>query len=244
MHILLTRPEISSKSTAAQLIEMGHSVEIYPLLEIVSLPSQKLDQTFEQTYGAIVFTSQNAVREFEKNNPNVLSAFTGKVFAVGRRTTQAIFVAGNSNVIQGSGDVDGLAMVVADNMVGVAGKILFPRGKHVRGNLDALLAQQGFDVVSEVIYEAKAATELPKSVVNDLKLGKFNCVLFYSARTATTFIELALAEKIKALPQTSAVALSEYIGRGLEGLGWNSVYVAEEKTEQALFDCIKDDMVK
>lgn len=238
MHILLTRPEISSQFSKKILVEMGHTVEVAPLLNIVPLAKQKL----KGAYGALVFTSQNAVRVFNEIYPNWLSSYGGKVFAVGLRTTKAVISAGFSNVIQSNGDVVGLVSVVTSNMVAGDGVILFPRGRHVAADLEGMLLDRGLKVEPLVIYEAKMAEAMPVAIIKALKECKINCVLFYSARTATTFIELVKQNGIKNLASTTAVVLSESIGKALEGIGWKAIIVASVKTEQALFDCIKGDM--
>lgn len=239
MQILLTRPKASSEATAIKLKHMGHQTTIEPMINIVSVAAQ----TYNPYYSAIVFTSQNAVRVFNETNPNWLSSFTGKVFSVGSKTTQAIISAGCSNIIQGSGDVDGLAVVMIDNLKGVDKEILFPHGLHVEGDLEGLLVKAGIAVKSVVLYEAKATQQMRKTTINHLKGAEFNYVLFYSARTATTFINMAKASGMDSLPTTIAVALSAHIGEILNNVAWAEVRVAEEKTEQALFDCINNDMI-
>lgn len=239
MNLLLTRPKTSSEVAAKKLVGLGHVVTIEPMLNIVPLAKQRFDKNFS----AVVFTSQNAVRVFCENNPNWLSDYTGEVFAVGPRTAQAVADNGFSRVVVGSGDVDSLALLVVASLGAPHDNILFPRGKHVKGDLQGILAKNGFRVEPAVLYEAQAVISFSAATLRALKAGQFDYILFYSARTAGTFINLAEKANIKLLAKTTALALSEDIAKVLQKLNWRSIVVACEKTEQALFECINNDKI-
>lgn len=234
MHILLTRPILSVEATKTKLVALGHTVECAPVLEIVALPQQ----ISQHANSIAVFTSHNAVRALEEISPGWLSGFAGHVFAVGEKTAKAVTNAGFSNVQVGGGDVAGLTEFIAITMGQERPQVFFPRGKHVKGELASKLNEYGFEVVSQILYEARPAKSLPESVISGLKGGKFDRVLFYSARTATIFIGLAQNAKIDRLDKVVAVALSAAIADDLKGINWADIKIADEKTETSLISAL------
>lgn len=230
MHILLTRPEVNAKVTAATLVTLGHTVEIAPMLNIVTLPQQILDRPF----GAVVFTSQNTVSALAKIAPTWFSSFKGRVFAVGTKTAKSLEEQGFDNVYVGGGGVAGFAEYIA-NTLGENGQgVYLPRGRHVSGDLEGDLIKRGFKVESQIIYKASPAQEIPSNIVGALKNDKFDRVLFYSSRTAITFVELARDAGISGMKAVVAVALSPAIGKDLGALSWAEIRIAPKKNEESL----------
>ncbi|XHB99819.1 uroporphyrinogen-III synthase [Nitratireductor sp. ac15] len=101
--VLVTRPEPGASETAARLIEMGFEPLVLPLTETVPLhPAIATEQV-----DVVAVTSPNAIRHAPQS---VFDALKGRpVFAVGRRTGEAVRLAGLNLVDDEAGDAERLA---------------------------------------------------------------------------------------------------------------------------------------
>jgi uroporphyrinogen-III synthase len=90
-----------------------------------------------------------------------------------------------------------------------------------------------------VIYEAVPATELSTAAQSLIKGGGLDAALFFSPRTARSFVRLAVKAGIAAsLGRVAAVALSAEVAEGLREIGWRSIEVAGTPTETALLTAL------
>ena len=168
---------------AAELEARGHSVLCAPVIEIVMRPDAVPDLAGVK---GLAFTSANGVRAFQPFAPAVRHF---PAYAVGPQTAAALGAAGFSNVHIADGDVASLAGTIAAD--GPQGPVLHISGRNQAGDLAAALQAAGCAARRAVLYEARAAENLPPNVLAALRDKALDGVLLYSKRSAEIFYRLA-----------------------------------------------------
>lgn len=232
MRVLITRPIAAATALAARLRALGHEAVIEPCLAIVEDPDARarLAPALEGCR-ALLFTSSNGVASFAAAS----ARRDLRVFAVGDGTAAAARQAGFTNVESAQGDVEALAALVVAKLEPGGGPLVHASGHAVAGDLAGRLGRLGFTVRSVPLYRAIEADALGTATLAAFRAGTIDAALFFSPRTAATFVRLARAAGIERDCATVAgVALSPAVGTELEGLGWRRVVTAEVPTEAAM----------
>lgn len=234
MRVLVTRPLAAATALAARLAALGHVAIIESLLTIVADPDPGLRlQPALADAQALLFTSTNGVTSFAAAS----ECRDIRAFAVGDGTAAAARQAGFAAVESAQGDVEALVELVSGTLKPAGGALVHASGHTVAGDLAGRLTRLGFTVRSVPLYRAVAANELGAATVSAFRTGQIDAALFFSPRTAVTFVRLAAAAGIgRYCATTAVVALSPAVSAELQGLGWRRVMVAEEPTEAALLD--------
>ena len=223
---LITRPEEDAASLAEALRRRGVGVAIEPLLSIRTLPDASVDLAGVQ---AILFTSSNGVRAFAELSPRRdLPAF-----AVGDATATAAEGAGFATVHSAGGDVRDLTRLVTEKLQPAGGLLFHAAASAVAGDLGGALEAAGFGLRRAVLYEAKPAEQLSEATLRRLEDGAIDWVLFFSPRTAATFVKLvetapaAVRERLAAgVGRAEALCLSPAVADAAQKLSWRSVLSA------------------
>ncbi len=224
MRVLVTRPEEDAAPLADALRQRGVEVEIEPLLSVRPIAGAAVELAGVQ---AILFTSANGVRAFAQ-----LSARRDlRALAVGEGSAAALRAAGFTEVTSAQGNVEDLARLAAERLKPADGGLLHVAGSVVAGDLAGRLGEAGFTVQRAVLYEAKPAERLAAGVRERLAAKRFDAVLFFSPRTATTFAELARIEDsgpsadalIDGCRQAVALCLSPAVAKAAGALPWREV---------------------
>ncbi len=185
----------------------------------------------------ILFTSANGVRAFAKVAPRR----DLPVFAVGDRTAVAARDAGFTLVESAGGDVDSLVRLVRDRCTPRAGAFLHPAGSDVAGDLAGQLGAAGFAVRRTVLYHAEAATTLSQEVVLALSEHLIDLALFYSPRSAATFVSLARRDGLeKACEKLEILCLSKAVAEAADPIMWRRVMIAPHPVQDALLDTLDE----
>jgi uroporphyrinogen-III synthase len=228
MRLLLTRPEAESRSLRDRLQAMGHAVDTAPMLAIRQKHDVALDLADVR---ALLFTSANGVRAFADATPR--RDFI--VYAVGPASALAAKAAGFTRVEAAGGDVDLLAQMVRARHSRAAGALLHAAGSARAGDLQAMLQQDGYDVRRVVLYDAETAIQLPPAVAARFAAKEYDGVLFFSPRTAATFVNLAQAAGVAGgAAVATAWCLSDNVAREAAMLPWAAVKVAQSPGEADL----------
>jgi uroporphyrinogen-III synthase len=228
MRLLLTRPEAESRSLRDRLQAMGHAVDTAPMLAIRQKHDVALDLADVR---ALLFTSANGVRAFADATP--CRDFI--VYAVGPASALAAKAAGFTRVEAAGGDVDLLAGLVRARHSRAAGALLHAAGSARAGDLQAMLQQDGYDVRRVVLYDAETAIQLPPAVAARFAAKEYDGVLFFSPRTAATFVNLAQAAgSAGGAAVATAYCLSDNVAREAAMLPWAAVKVAQSPGEADL----------
>lgn len=234
MRLLITRPAEDSVALAGALAERGIEVMLDPLLAIRYRDGDPLDLDHVQ---ALLITSANGLRAFARRD----SRRNLDVFAVGDASARAAREAGFQRVESAAGDVEALAELVASRLDPKAGVLLHVAGGTVAGDLATLLSKKRFDYRREVLYEAEKADRLAPETVQALQAGVLDGVLFYSPRTAATFVRLALKAGVSAACSgVSAFCLSAAVAERARGLPWRAVRVAERPEQASLLRVVDE----
>ncbi|MEQ8228901.1 MAG: uroporphyrinogen-III synthase [Rhodospirillales bacterium] len=240
--IIITRPELDAAETARRVTELGHEAVIAPLMTVHITPGPPLDLAGVQ---ALLLTSANGARALAGRMGRRIPDLS--VLCVGDATARAAQAAGLANVESAGGDVDDLARLAAARLRPEEGDLLHVAGTKVAGDLAGVLGADGFGYRREVLYEARAAENLPEAAHGAIircGAGDAACaVMLYSPRTAALFRELAGAAGLgDALGRATALCLSANVA-ARAGRPWGAVRVAPEPTEDSLFDTLTDLMI-
>lgn len=222
--VLVTRPAEEALRTAMALAEHGYDFLIDPLLEIAALPgaAERLAQAGDHV--ALLFTSANGVRAYAA----ATSQRDLPVYAVGRITGDAAKSVGFARVETAKGDVASLADLVAAVLRPESGALLHIAGEHVAGDLAGQLAAKGFTVHTLALYTARAATSLSQNTRDTLARGALGAALFFSPRTARTFVSLVRTAGLEAYCRScAAICLSPAVAEAAGVLQWRAVVTAK-----------------
>lgn len=228
MRVLITRPKEDSIALERELHGRGIETMLAPMLVIRRPDDATIDLECAQ---GLLFTSSNGVRAFaalrEERNLTV--------WCVGDETARTARKAGFGTVLSAAGNVDMLAEYVSAHARPEDGKIIHVAGSVSAGDLAGALRAAGFDVDRVPLYEAVTATTLDEDIKSAFLDGLIDAVLFFSPRTAATFVSLVKAAGLETeCKAADAFCLSPAVARLAEELPWRHVHVAAEPTRAAL----------
>jgi len=230
MKVLVTRAEGEAEKLAARLAERGHQSVIENLLTIRFRPEAARGiAPFLEGVQAVLFTSANGVRAFaEASERRDFPAL-----AVGDATAGAARAVGFADVTSAGGAVEDLAKLVIGHLKPKDGALFHAAASVTAGDLQGLLEAAGFSVRRAVLYEAVEAERLSDATRVAIAGHGIAAALFFSPRTAATFVRLAagLEEGCKHMV---AVALSSAVAEKLAPLPWRRIAVAAAPNESAL----------
>ncbi len=230
--VLLTRPREDAAEFAVLLERKGYRVAIEPMLVI-----EPIEATFDlSTFQAVLVTSANGARA-------LAAAGAGRgvpLFAVGDATARAARDAGFTTVESAAGDSAALARLVAGRLDPEAGPLLHVSGEDVAGDLAESLSARGFAVERRVLYRACATAALSAEGARLIADGAIDAVLFFSPRSARTFVSLAVAAMLApACAAMAAICLSDAVADGsADGVVWRAVCVASRPDRAALIEAL------
>jgi uroporphyrinogen-III synthase len=227
--ILVTRPEPDADDTLARLRALGIDGVKAPLLERATLHASL---PAADGFAALALTSSNALRALEERG--ALASYLGlRVFAVGEKTAATAQQFGFRDVVDVGGTTQHLVEEIAE--AHPAGPIFYPAARHQSADLTRALAPFGIMVVSPRVYEMRAASVLPPGIAAELGNGGFAAALFYSRRTAETFV--ALAEGLigrESRARLGVLCLSEQVAEPLLEAHFVRVGLADHPSEDAM----------
>lgn len=233
MRVINTRPRLDAAALTDALAGLGHEVIEAPLLEIrFERPPEPLDLRGAQ---AVMATSANGVRALAAATETRDAA----LFAVGDATARAAAELGFVRVTRAGGDVAALADAVTSALDPGAGALLHVAGAEVAGDLSGVLAAAGFAVRRVTLYEARAAVALPAAADAALRSRSADAAVFFSPRTAKTFVRLARdAGLAQACRMLNAYCLSRAVAEELPALEWRGVHIAERPERDSLLNLL------
>jgi len=222
VRLLVTRPEPDASETAARLNALNIETVVDPLLI-----AETLTTTLPPTTGfaALAVTSANALRALHDRGelPRVLKL---PLYAVGDRTAAAARDFGFVEVVSAGGDFGDLVALLVK--AGIAGPVLYPAARQQSGDLAKALAPHGIMVITVPVYAMNPAPRLG----NASDLGTLDGALFYSRRTAQTFV--SLAEPASERTRLGMLCLSETVAEPLIAAHFVRVSLADHPSEEAM----------
>ena len=234
MRLLVTRPRPGAERTAAILHARGHRVVIAPLLRVEAVADADIGAG---PWAAALVTSANAASAVAAH-PRVPTLRTLPVFAVGRRSAQAMRNAGFAEVISADGDVGDLARLVAERLPRGAA-LLYLAGTERAGDLAGDLIARGFGVETIVVYRAIAATNFAPDAIEAFTHG-IDGALHYSPRSAAAYVAAARAGGLvaAAVVKPAQFCLSAHVAAPLAQAGATDIRIAAQPTEAGLIGLI------
>jgi uroporphyrinogen-III synthase len=237
MRVLVTRPREEAEALALRLDPLGYEAIIEPMIEVRFLDQVAVDAAGAQ---AVVFTSANGVRALKVARGGNSFPRTLPAFAVGGTTAAAARAAGFHEVIEGQGAVEALARLIVARCPPSAGAVVHISGSVVARDLAALLAPSGIRLIRAVLYESVQAKALRPETRARLAAGEIAAALFFSPRTAQTFVNLVEGAGLAAsIGSVVAIALSPAVADALR-LPFARVATAARPTTDALLECLAD----
>jgi uroporphyrinogen-III synthase len=231
MRLLLLRPELDARRTAAALRALGHDVVTAPLMRIEAVSDLRIGA---RPWAAILVTSANAARAIAAH-ARTMQLRALPVFAVGQQSARTMNAAGFANVSSVDGDVRAMATFVARNSPG--SPLLYLAGEDRSGDLAGALRDRGFEVETVIVYRAIAETNFPFMAADALVAG-LDGVLHFSRRSAETYIALSRKSRLEGALKPIQFCLSEQVAEPLRRAGAASIRIAPRPTEAALLELI------
>ncbi len=119
------------------------------------------------------------------------------------------------------------------------GPVVHLCGREVAGDLTGELERAGFSAWRLPVYEAVAAPELSQGLRQRLGEAKLDAALFFSPRTADTFVRLvAKAGLAERCTSVLAVCLSPAVAERLQPLAFRRVIVADKPERAAMIRAV------
>jgi len=230
--VLVTRPKPEADATATRIAALGYRTLIEPLIEIVPRPGPPLELGHIQ---AVLVTSGNGARALAAHTP-VRDQW---LFSVGDATAKALRELGFLRVESARGSATELAELVQRRCDPGQGPLLHVRGDVVASDPSVSLSEAGFSVRTAVLYETRTPSAFSPSLERTMRHNDLAYVLFFSARTARTFVRLALAAGVaSACERTEAFCLSVAVAAAAAGVPWRAVRVAVRPDHEALLNLL------
>jgi uroporphyrinogen-III synthase len=229
---LVTRPREDAAPLIRALTDRGIEALMAPMLTIAPIAdAARLLAPLLGSAQAVLFTSANGVRAFAAATPRRELP----VFAVGEASAAAARIAGFRSVASADGDVSDLAVLVGARLSPQGGALVHAAGTVVAGDVAQLLGTQGFKVHRAVLYDAVPARELEPETAAALGRGEAALALFFSPRTASTFVRLAAAAGLApSCRAVAAFALSPAVAAALEAVAWRALRTAAAPRQRDL----------
>jgi len=220
MRLIVTRPRPDSEALTERLVAMGHQVLIEPMLSIRALPDAPLDL---DGAAAVLLTSANGARALaERTSRRDLS-----VLAVSDATATAARDLGFTDVAAAGGDVVALAALVRQRLRPGDGVLVHVAGSAVAGDLAGDLGADGYQLRRAVLYEAETSRRLSASCRADLRAGDIDGILFFSPRSAATFVKLLQRDDLVDICRAVELyGLSRAVADAAVNVPWKGQHIA------------------
>ena len=246
--ILITRQREQSVEFIAEIENRGGRAVLLPMITIQDPESwEECDRALLEikTYGALIFTSTNAVEKFFQRcalralEPVLFRRY--EIYAVGEKTQAAVEEKG----LQVKAIPDQYSSVaLAEYFRGrnLTGKrFLYPRGDLGKAELVKCLIQQGASVDPVVVYRNTGANEADaEQVYRKLVVGEIDVVTFASPSAAANFAKLFPPARMASMDKRMRIAaIGPTTEEGVKSLGMHVDIVARRSTVEGLVDAIQ-----
>jgi uroporphyrinogen-III synthase len=180
----MTRPLIDAEDLMRKIFSLGHKIIHIPTLKISSIKVDPLDAT---QYNAFIFTSANAIR-----NLKVIKQDKSKLcFCVGAITEKIARMSGYNNTVSAGGTVNALKnLIISSSQINEKSKIAYFCGDNVSYDLDLELKREGIKTNKIVNYTSEKITDLNEENSKIISSHPPDIIFVYSARSASSFIEI------------------------------------------------------
>ena len=228
MHILLTRPLEDCSEMILKFQSLGNQVSHLPLINIEKVNYDELNLS---EFGAIIFTSANAVKHLniEKLNKNIIC------FCVGNTTEKKARSVGFQNTISAEGNVSNLKELILQNYNSSDGRLLYVSGEQISTNLDQELIAEGYSVKRIINYVSRPIENINETFIDKLKLKMPEIVFVYSPNSAINFLNIIKNYQLVDLwMNTNLMCLGEKTSSVLNEIKWKKIFLFSPGEEEFL----------
>jgi uroporphyrinogen-III synthase len=229
MRVLVTRPDLSARATAAKLVALGHEPLLLPLTEAVH-NTNAAERALSESRGALAVTSAEALRALPQQS---LATYLHRpIFCVGPATAKAAETIGFSNISCGQGTgLDLSELVIAkgkrtDPLTYLAGS---PRSP----DFEERLTQAGVSFRTVEVYRMVPIEHDPKAIALQLGEQRPNVILLYSHETARRFFELVDHATLRTIGNVRFLCMSAHVAAAVPAHS-GEIAIAAEPSEKAL----------
>ena len=229
MHILLTRPLDDCYEMILKFQSLGHQISHLPLLKIEKVDYEHINFL---EYGAIIFTSTNAVKFLDQKkiiDKNILC------FCVGNATEKKARNVGFQNVIAAEGNVENLKELILQNFDKKKGKLIYVSGEIISIDLDKQLIELGYSMKRIINYRTNHNEKFDENFVEKLKINKPDIVYVYSQNSALSFLKFIKAYQSENLwMDTNLMCIGEKTSSILNEIKWKKIFLFNPGEEEFL----------
>lgn len=232
--VLVTRPVLRAQKVTDRLRAAGHEAICEPLLDIVALITPR---PFLVHRPVLVLTSATTLSVLQARRDAVADLLGARCYCVGDETAAEAQAFGFQDVISARGDGESLANLVLERE-GNGSPILHIGGLDVSPQPALALRGAGREVLHWPVYEARPVLRFSQPCRDKLAQNAIDAVLFFSVRTAQTFVNCIQAGSLEpCCAALFAVGSSEAVVRSLAPLPFGRVAFAPEPSAEALWTC-------
>ena len=232
MKVLVTRPVGRVPATVNALAACRISAVCDPMLTVEPVANSSIEIPACQ---ALAITSVAAAELLA----GYISDVTTPIYAVGDTTANTALQHGFQNVRSAKGDVLTLVDLIASVADPASGRLLHLGSEDVAGDLVETLQVRGFCAEHVAIYRVREATTFLSATISAFREGEVSGVLFFSPRSARTFVRLVnLRPYTFSLKRVAAVCLSNAVASETETVGWEKIVISERPTMASLIELV------
>ncbi|MDC0234282.1 uroporphyrinogen-III synthase [Candidatus Pelagibacter sp.] len=228
MHILLTRPLEDCSEMISKFQLLGNQVSHLPLINIEKVNYDELNLS---EFGAIIFTSANAVKHLniEKLNKNIIC------FCVGNTTEKKARSVGFQNTISAEGNVSNLKELILQNYNSKGAKLLYVSGELISVDLDQQLIKEGYNIKRIINYRVNHNIKFDENFVKALKANMPDLVYIYSQNSASSFLNFIKIYQLESLwMNTNLMCIGEKTSSILNEIKWKKIFLFNPGEEEFL----------
>lgn len=240
--VLITRPYGTSNEFIEILSERGAFVSEFPTIKIEKPESfEKMDKCIKniKAFTWLFFTSSNAVESFfermKEIKVDIRSINHIKIFCIGNKTKQAVenkgifvnIVPKENNSIYSYGFIK--------EFIKPHDNILFPVSEIGGDLINKAVLDSGAKCSMVTAYTNKIYNNFDTSVLNKIKNGFFDALVFASSSQAENFFKLTKGK----IGNSKIVSIGNVTSNTLEGLGISVDITAENPSQKSLAQAVE-----
>lgn len=192
-HIITTRPAGQESALVNALVDLGASVQNFPVIAIVPADPAPLRDLTLEAYSLAFFVSPNAIAQALSIRPRSEWPASLRVAAVGPASLAALNKEGFEAVLSPARDFDseGVLALPEFSPEAVTGRrILIVRGDGGRELLADTLRERGAEVTTVSCYRRIRATLDTAPLSSQFHSGKLSALVFSASQGLTFFLEI------------------------------------------------------
>ena len=233
MHIVITRPREDSLHLIERLIKLGHVVTHLPVIKVQKLETKKISF---QNYGAVIFTSSNAIKFLNIDKLNLKI----KCYCVGKATEFMARQVGFINTYSSEGTVDSLIELIIRTTETKSRKLLYLSSEFISKDLDIDLINAGFLVDRVSNYTTLPIEEIDETTLNFLKKKLPDVIFIYSSRSAKNLFNLINKYSLlNVVTHSNLMCISEKVLLILKHIKWKKIFIFSPGEEEFLLNKIR-----